>query len=884
MDMKHKWISRISALLLLAVIALGLPSVARSQGPTPSLPLSVSATTSVAVPNASVVATLSAARHNASVPGLEDRLAQVAAAYRAGDTAKLATFRGESQVDLKNNQARVILEMDQSPNAVPVGGPSVETVTVPNGKSAHIQHAPAIAIRSDLAQAIATTGATYETAYQNLVQVLAPIGNLEALTRISGVRYVRLPYPAEPAVRPPQGPNGLAPMVGTQTSQGVSLTHANTWQTAGYNGSGVNLAVFDFGFTGWAALESSGDLPAGAVLKDFSATYSFSPDTAGNEHGAACAEIAYDMAPGATVYLYAFGTDVELGTAVNDYINNVSGKKVASMSITWVNAGPYDGTGSINTIINSAQTAGIFWANSAGSNQKQHWSGTSTQYSGGGDSIAFGGGNVEGIGGDTSHLWTIASGTQLNIFLEWNDWNSSRNGNQNHVDYDLFLLQWTGSGYTQVAQSIGDQCSTSTEPTEAIHYTVPSGGPYNYGVVIQRFATGACPNNFGHWMELHTFNGFYQTGTGAANSFQYVNQCNSITIPADGDSALAAGATFWNEDSTSPLYGLETFSGLGPRNAAGGGNPGTTVNKPDVVAPDGVNAVTYGVNNGTNYANGGGGFWGTSAAAPHVAGLAAVSWSGHPSYTLSQLVNYVKSQAIYKADGSVCGGTGDPNNRYGDGRINLGAIPAPPSTSTLFLPLVANKPCFNYFDDFSNPSSGWTSSDNSNRSIGYLNGEYQILIKTPQWGQLVTPGENQLLVLSSDYRIEVDARKASANTGTYGLDFSIHWVGNSADSYYQLLVGSNSQRYLLEKRLSGTWTTLIDWTYSAAIQPGTASNHLRVDRIGTAIYIYINSSLVATYSDSSLTGAGYDAGVRAYSGDTSPVDMRFDNFRATCAH
>ena len=50
------------------------------------------------------------------------------------------------------------------------------------------------------------------------------------------------------------------------------------------------------------------------------------------------------------------------------------------MSIGFVNAGPYDGTGSINTIVNNAQTAGILWANSAGNNQKTHWSGTATQY------------------------------------------------------------------------------------------------------------------------------------------------------------------------------------------------------------------------------------------------------------------------------------------------------------------------------------------------------------------------------------------------------------------------------------------------------------------------------------------------------------------------
>jgi subtilisin family serine protease len=185
-------------------------------------------------------------------------------------------------------------------------------------------------------------------------------------------------------------------------------------------------------------------------------------------------------------------------------------------------------------------------------------------------------------------------------------------------------------------------------------------------------------------MELFTFNSFYQAGQGAVPSFGYNNPCNSITIPADGDSAITVGATFWNEDSTSPLYGLETFSGLGPRNAAGGSDPGTQVNKPDVVAPDGVSGATYGASNGTNYANGGSGFWGTSAASPHTAGLAATAWSGVPSYSLAQLRSFIQSIAVYKGDGGACGGggAGTLNNRYGWGRIDLSLTPTAVTLST----------------------------------------------------------------------------------------------------------------------------------------------------------------------------------------------------------
>ncbi|MDH7485757.1 MAG: S8 family serine peptidase [Anaerolineae bacterium] len=693
-------------IVLLVAMALWIPPVSRGGSETrpysqarevmeaarPPLPTAASLSAE-AVP-VSITLDSSLHRQGSAIRGLEDRLAQLYAAHEAGDSDRLAAFAGERHVDLAGAAVRVILEMGKSPEAHAVGGPGVESVALPDGRTAQIAHAPRVAIGQDLAEAIAAAGATYETAYENWVQVLAPLASLKLLAQIPGVRYVRLPFPIEPDQTPAgEVSAGSGPLVGTQTTQGVDLANASTWHAAGFDGTGVHLAVFDNGFTGWEARQAGGDLPGGGslLLHDFSAAYSFGPPgTPGEEHGTACAEIAYDMAPGAIVHLYAWGTEAEFGNAVNDYINNVSGKKAATQSIGWLNAGPYDGTGSLDAIVNNAQAAGIFWANAAGSYQKQHWSGTAIRH-GSTDSVAFGDGNVQGFGPEPGYVWNIPAGSTITAFLEWNDWNAARTGNQSHIDYDLYLLRWTGSAWGVAARSEGNQCSGSVPPTEAIVYTTSSGG--YFGLYIQRdTGGGTCPNNFGHWLQLFTANGFDQPGQGAMNSFWYTNPCNSITIPADSDSTVAVGSTFWNEDGTPPLYGLETFSSFGPRNGPGGTNPGAAVNKPDVVAPDGVDTVTYGASNGVNFANEGSGFWGTSASAPHVAGLAATAWEGYPAYTLAQLRNYVQDQALYKADGGTCGGalaaaglsprSGTQNNRYGWGRIHLGAAPVATPTPT----------------------------------------------------------------------------------------------------------------------------------------------------------------------------------------------------------
>ncbi len=128
-----------------------------------------------------------------AVPGLDDTLAQLVAAFRAGDSERLAALAGNRHIDLAAGTVRVILEMARDPEAHQAGTPIVEEVKGADGQVTQIVHLAPIAIREELAQAIAATGATYETATESLVQVLAPFGSLEALARIADVSRVRLP-------------------------------------------------------------------------------------------------------------------------------------------------------------------------------------------------------------------------------------------------------------------------------------------------------------------------------------------------------------------------------------------------------------------------------------------------------------------------------------------------------------------------------------------------------------------------------------------------------------------------------------------------------------------------------------------------------------------
>ena len=185
---------------------------------------------------------------------------------------------------------------------------------------------------------------------------------------------------------------------------------------------------------------------------------------------------------------------------------------------------------------------------------------------------------------------------------------------------------------------------------------------------------------------------------------------------------------------------------------------------------------------------------------------------------------------------------------------------------------------FHYFDDFSNPASGWKIGNRPNLMFGYLDGEYQIVIKNIESSWFVTPD----LVLPVNYRIDVDARgyELAAGQGSYGLVFGTKFGTNGvAYETYQFLVAPDQTFALVKRAMDGTESKLINWTYSDAIN-ASASNHLRVDRVGTLIRLYVNTVQVATVDDASFTGIGRDAGLIAYSYDIAAVDTRFDNFSA----
>ena len=244
-----------------------------------------------------------------------------------------------------------------------------------------------------------------------------------------------------------------------------------------------------------------------------------------------------------------------------------NGIDIINHSLGWYNTNFYDGTGTIAEIATRAISNGILWVNAAGNEAQSHWEGYFTD------------GNSDGWH-DSDRTFYGTAGSPAILYLTWNQWPAASS------DIDLYLYDPTGN---LVASSTKNQTGTE-EPTESIQTTLPSTGTYRI-----RF-NGSGP------VQLELYN-LYQTLNSPVAS-------SSILAPGNVEQVVTVGAIDWATYTTGPL---ESYSSQGPT------NDGRT--KPDLCAPDNVTTGTSPYNP----------FPGTSGAAPHASGAAALLLSQEPS-------------------------------------------------------------------------------------------------------------------------------------------------------------------------------------------------------------------------------------------------------------
>lgn len=468
---------------------------------------------------------------------------------------------------------------------------------------------------------VLVNGGIIEGTATELVQALVPLQALPLIEAQVAVRIVRPPLRVSVPLA------GVVPELGETfqvesllSGEELSKTNASSWQAAGRLGAGVKVGIVDYFSTAvWNASELAGEVPApaGTFCRNNGAACDPFTIFPGQQHGVAVAEIIHEMAPSASLYVATVITTADLQAAVNYFVSQ--GVTILSRSLTSEYDGPGNGTGPMANVINSAVTSGITWINSAGNSASgQYWRSAWS------DPDANGFMNFGPTDEFMGFVCPFANG------FRWSDWGGSK------TDYDIYIYE-NITDTTPTYSSVDDQTS-GADPLEGI----VCDGDVDYLVIFQ-FAVGA--GTAGDVLEI-MFNG---------GLLEY-NQAPSSAAGPASDSANAGALSVGAVD---PALGttIGAYSSQGPTNDAR--------IKPDISAASCVLSSVYTPNC----------FNGTSAAAPVVAGAAALVRGAGLATTPAQIKTYLLNNA------TVDRGTAGTDNIYGRGELVLPLI-APPATPT----------------------------------------------------------------------------------------------------------------------------------------------------------------------------------------------------------
>jgi subtilisin family serine protease len=433
----------------------------------------------------------------------------------------------------------------------------------------------------------------------NKVQGWADISAIESLAELDSV--VRITVPSY----------GL-PAAGRVTTQGDAILRATELRALGASGQGVKVGVISDGANNWQTAANTGDLPQNVTTFGSCATRAADPQNCRPQltcnEGTAMAEIIHDIAPDAELAVAAVSTSLEFIQQINR-LANVFKADIIVDDLGFFGE-PYFEDGDLARAV-SALPNDILYFSSAGNSANTHYE---QQYSTMGSTLHnFG---VQNNINDDAIGFSIRPNRGAFVLMQWNDRYESANSN-----YDLFIVDQNnevGRSTGLNSTAIEGVCVFNGSSTDAI-----------------RFALVDKISGSNRRLEMFFL---------GASAIEYPIPAGSVFGHAGTRKAIAVGAI--NAGSNSVAF----YSSNGPARID---YPSFELRaKPDIAATDGV-AVT-----------GAGGFsspfFGTSAAAPHAAAVAAQLLSASASLTPDE----VRSALIGSASG------GGSSAAVGRGRID----------------------------------------------------------------------------------------------------------------------------------------------------------------------------------------------------------------------
>ncbi|MEO1147801.1 MAG: S8 family serine peptidase [Cyanobacteria bacterium J06638_22] len=480
--------------------------------------------------------------------------------------------------------------------------------------------------------------------YGRVISGFLPMLEIDTMLRLDGMKQTRPVY---------------VPITneGTVTSQAVQSLNADVARNQfDVDGSGVTIGVLSDSFDnlgGAAGDVANGDLPANiTVLEDL--------DGGGSDEGRAMMQLIYDLAPGADL---SFNTAFTGKAGFAQGILNLAaaGADVIVDDVINLTEAFYQDD-IIAQAVDQVVADGVAYFSSAGNSGATAYE---TAFRGSDLFLDLGNFRVEahdfdpGPGVDPLQRITVPVGGQVQLAFQWDSpFFSISGGAGSPNDLDIFLLDATGNQI--LAASIDP--NVGNDPTEVLSFVNDGTFGTEFNIVIGNF-DGPDPARMKY------------VGFGNFSIDEFDTRSSSLFGHANAQGAQAVGAAAFFE---TPAFGttparVEPFSAVGTTpilfNTAGDRLPQPEVRpKPEIVAPDGTNTTFFGQDipqDADTFPN----FFGTSAAAPNAAAIAALLKQADPSLTPDEIYTLLQTTALDMDDPATPGFDTGFDNTTGFGLI-----------------------------------------------------------------------------------------------------------------------------------------------------------------------------------------------------------------------